>query len=205
MWQTIMSGGWFMVPIGTCLLAALAISIERLVNLRMSKFMDDDIMARLRQALLKGEFEAALNLCQSNNIMFHRLLETAIQFRELDNVELRQLLEDQSRQEANYLERFLTSLRTIATIAPLLGLLGTVAGMIKVFQTLSVEGMTEAAHLSGGISEALITTAAGMMVAIPTIIVHNGLERRAAKVLLRMEKMMIEFMLLIRRQNVISA
>lgn len=204
MWETIVSGGWFMVPIGVCLFGTLAISIERLVNLRMARFMDEDTLTRLRQHLMEGEFKGALQVCRSANIMFHRLLETAISFRELDGAELRQLLEDQSRQEASHLERFLTTLRTIATIAPLLGLLGTVAGMIKVFHTLSAQGLSEAAHLSGGISEALITTAAGMLVAIPTIVIHNGLERRAAKIMLRMEKSMIEFVLLIRRQHAVS-
>ncbi|MCB1043867.1 MAG: MotA/TolQ/ExbB proton channel family protein [Acidobacteria bacterium] len=205
MWETVQNGGWFMVPIGICLLGTVAIFIERLVNLRMSAFMDEELVNRIRSDLMDGNYEAALQVCRSVNNMFHRLLETAINFRSLDQVELRQLIEDQSRQEASYLERFLTSLRTIATIAPLLGLLGTVAGMIKVFHTLSAQGLSEAAHLSGGISEALITTAAGMMVAIPTIVIHNALERRASKIMLRMEKRMIEFMLVIRRHHAVSS
>jgi len=200
----LVKGGWFMLPIGICLVLAIAISIERLVNLRMARYMKEDMVGRMQGLLLDGEFNSVLQLCQSDNILFHRLLETAIRYRGLDPQDLRQLLEDQSRQEANVLERFLTTLRTIATISPLLGLLGTVAGMIKVFQTLSVKGITQAANLSGGISEALITTAAGMCVAIPAIILHNFLERRVSKILLKMEKKMIEFVMVIRSGHAVS-
>jgi len=137
-----------MLPIGICLFGTLAISIERFVNLRMGRFVDLSLLERIRGYLSKGAFDSALQICRSKNILFHRLLETAIDFRDLPNVDLRQLLGDQSRQEASLLERFLTSLRTIATISPLLGLLGTVAGMIKVFQTLSLEGMSKIGDLS---------------------------------------------------------
>ena len=106
---------------------------------------------------------------------------------------------------ANVLERFLNVLRTVATIAPLLGLLGTVAGMIKVFQTLSVSGMSNAGNLSVGISEALITTAAGMCVAIPAIVLHSFFEGRVTRIMLRMEKRIIELVLLLRSKDAVQA
>lgn len=204
MFTFIQKGGWLMVPIGLCLFGTLAISIERFVNLRMGRFIDLSLLDRIRGYLSKGAFESALHVCRSHNILFHRLLETAIDLRNLPQVDLRQVLMDQSRQEASLLERFLTTLRTIATISPLLGLLGTVAGMIKVFQTLSLVGMSKIADLSGGISEALITTAAGMMVAIPTIVLHNYFDRRVSKILLRVEKPLVECTLLMRSHDAVS-
>jgi len=201
--EFLQSGGWFMIPIGICLFLTLAIAIERLINLRLSRFLDSETLDRVRAHLVRGEFEGALQVCRSRNMMFNRLMETAVSYRHLDAVDLRQLLEDQSRQEADVLERFLTVLRTIGTIAPLLGLLGTVAGMIKVFQTLSVAGMSQAANLSGGISEALITTATGMCVAIPAIVLHNFFERRVSAIILKMEKRVIELVLLLRSRDAV--
>jgi len=198
-------GGWFMVPIGICLLLTIAIAIERTVNLRTGRYLSEALLDRIRTCLSKGEFEGALQVCRSKNIMFNRLMETAIVYRGLSTVDLRQLLEDQSKQEADILERFLMVLRTVGTIAPLLGLLGTVAGMIKVFQTLTAVGLTQTSHLSGGIAEALITTAAGMCVAIPAIVLHNYFERRVTTVLLRMEKRIIELVLLLRSQDAVQA
>ncbi|MDJ0840486.1 MAG: MotA/TolQ/ExbB proton channel family protein [Acidobacteriota bacterium] len=198
------NGGWFMVPIGVCLLFTIAIAIERLVNLRLPRYLNEGMLNRIREYLARGAFDDALGICRSKNMMFNRLMETAIVYRNLDAVDLRQLLEDQSKQEADVLERFLSVLRTIGTIAPLLGLLGTVAGMIKVFQTLSAVGLAQAANLSGGISEALITTAAGMCVAIPAIVLHNYFERRVSVILLKMEKRVIELILLLRSHHAVQ-
>ena len=205
MWEIIQKGGWFMVPIGICLFLTIAISVERLVNLRMARYLSDELLDKIRTYLGNGQYEGALQVCRSRNIMFNRLMETAIIYRHLQAGELRQLLEDQSKQEANVLERFLNVLRTVATIAPLLGLLGTVAGMIKVFQTLSVSGMSNAGNLSVGISEALITTAAGMCVAIPAIVLHSFFEGRVTRIMLRMEKRIIELVLLLRSKDAVQA
>jgi len=205
MWELFSKGGWLMVPIGICLFLTLTIAFERIVNLRTVRFLDESLLEKIRQCLGRNDSEGALQVCRSKNVMFNRLMETAIVYRAIEQTELRQLLEDQSRQEAHALERYLTTLRTIATIAPLLGLLGTVAGMIKVFQTLSLVGVTQIGDLSVGISEALITTAAGMSVAIPTIILHNMFEGRAGKILLNLEKRLIELLLLVRSRDAVSA
>jgi len=204
MWETLQKGGPFMVPIGICLLLTIAIAIERLVNLRSARYLDEGLLDKIRSYLSLGQFDGALQVCRSKNIMFNRLMETAIAYRALNTVDLRQLMEDQSKQESAILDRFLGILRTVGTIAPLLGLLGTVAGMIKVFQTLSAAGFNQAGNLSVGISEALITTAAGMMVAIPAIVLHNYFEGRASLIFLKMEKRVIELVLLLRSQHAVS-
>lgn len=201
MWEIISKGGWFMAPIGVCLFLIIAIAIERLVNLRTGRYLDLSLLDKIRACLNNADFEGALTICRSKNLMFNRLMETTLVYRSLDSTDLRQLLEDQSRQESNVLDRFLTILRTVGTIAPLLGLLGTVAGMIKVFQTLSAVGLSEITNLSGGISEALITTAAGMCVAIPAIVLHNYFEGRAGSIMLTLEKRLIELLLLIRSKT----
>ena len=113
MFTFIQKGGWLMVPIGICLFGTLAISIERFVNLRMGRFIDLSVLERIRGYLSKGAFDSALQICRSKNILFHRLLETAIDFRDLPNVDLRQLLGDQSRQEASQLETRIYALHTL--------------------------------------------------------------------------------------------
>jgi len=198
MWEFLQKGGWLMLPIGICLLLALAIVLERLVNLRSCRLIHGDDAGRIRQLLHARQYDGALQICRARNLMFHRLVETAITFRHIAGTDLRHLLEDQSRQEAHLLERFLTSLRTIATVTPLLGLLGTVTGMIKVFQQISVAGLGQAANLSAGISEALITTVAGMSVAIPVLVLHNVFDGRAGRLMLRLEKELIEIVLLLK-------
>lgn len=198
MWDLLKHGGWLMLPIAICLLLTLAISVERLVNLRLGRYLDSDLLDRVRTLLGQSDFDGALQTCRSKNIMFNRLMETAIVYRDLDAADMRQLLEDQSKQEAEVLDRFLGTMRTVGTIAPLLGLLGTVTGMIKVFQTLSAVGFAQTNNLSGGIAEALITTAAGLCVAIPAIVLNNYFEGRATTILLLMEKRIIELVLLLR-------
>ena len=194
-------GGWLLLPIGLCMLLSLAVTIERLINLRIKLFYSEEIFSGIRKAVARKDWEAALQSCRMENKLFNRLAETLIFYRKSDPVQLRQLLEDQSRQEGAALERFLPILRTIATVAPLLGLLGTVTGMIKVFQTLSVVGVSQAQDLSGGISEALLTTAAGLTVAIPTIILFHLFETRVEKILLRVEKALVELNMMIRGEN----
>jgi len=196
-------GGWLLLPIGLCMLLSLAVTIERLVNLRLKLFYREDSFSAIRKAVARKDWDAALQSCRSENRLFNRLAETLIYYRKSDPVQLRQLMEDQSRQEGAVLERFLPIMRTIATVAPLLGLLGTVTGMIKVFQTLALVGVSQAQDLSGGISEALLTTAAGLSVAIPTLILHHVFESKVEKILLRVEKALVELNLMIRGEHAV--
>jgi len=197
----LIKGGWLLLPIGICLLLSLAITIERAVNLRGKLYISEESFSSIRKAVARKDWEASLQLCRVENKLFNRLAETLIFYRESDPTQLRQLIEDQSRQESVALERFLPVMRTIATVAPLLGLLGTVTGMIKVFQTLSLVGISQAQGLSGGISEALLTTAAGLTVAIPTLILFHFFEGRADRIILRVEKALIEINLMIRGKH----
>ncbi|PIE03596.1 MAG: biopolymer transporter [Acidobacteria bacterium] len=197
-------GGWLLIPIGVCLVLSLAITIERFVNLRLSLFISEDSFSSIRKALARNDYDAALQLCRVENKLFNRLAETLVFYRETDSSQLRQLIMDQSRQESVALERFLPVMRTIATVAPLLGLLGTVTGMIKVFQTLSLVGVSQAQGLSGGISEALLTTAAGLSVAIPTLILVHYFEGKAERIMLRVEKALIELNLMLRGKHALS-
>jgi biopolymer transport protein ExbB len=197
-------GGWLLIPIGFCLLLSLAVTIERFVNLRQKLFYSEENFSAIRKAVARKDWDAALQSCRVENKLFNRLAETLVFYRKSDPTQLRQLMEDQSRQEGVALERFLPVLRTIATVAPLLGLLGTVTGMIKVFQTLSIVGVSQAQDLSGGISEALLTTAAGLTVAIPTIILFHFFEARVEKILLRVEKALVELNMMIRGDDAVS-
>ena len=118
-------------------------------------------------------------------------MQTSINNEDLPADELRVLVEDEGRQEVRVLQRGLVTLETIATIAPLMGLLGTVLGMIKVFKVIETLGVGQAKALSGGISEALITTATGLIIGIPVFIAYNYFNHRADAFILDMEKYVI--------------
>ena len=106
--------------------------------------------------------------------------------------EIKEAIEDAGRHEIASVEKYLNILSTIAGVAPLLGLLGTVTGMIKVFNIISLGGIGKAEELAGGIGEALITTAAGLSIAIPTLVFHNIFSERADRLILKMEKSSME-------------
>jgi biopolymer transport protein ExbB len=201
MMDLMIKGGWLLLPIGIACLLATGVTLERLFHLRLPRLMSESTRDQLRHLLVERDFDGALTVARRENLLFNRLVETLVRYRQLPQDELRQLLEDQSRQEVRLLERNLTVLKTIATIAPLLGLLGTVTGMIKVFTTLSLVGVSQAPELSGGIAEALITTAAGLSVAIPTIIVYYFFENKVDGLLVRLEKALLELHLLMRSDH----
>jgi biopolymer transport protein ExbB len=113
--------------------------------------------------------------------------------------DIKEDVSDQARQEIRVLERGLIILETVAAIAPILGLLGTVLGMIKVFSVISLQGVGDAASLSSGISEALISTAVGLSIGIPTLVFYNYFERRANSIILELENICNELIRKIRK------
>ena len=118
----------------------------------------------------------------NNAGVFHHLIDAA------EEEEVKEAIVDQGRQEARTLERGLGVLETVAGIAPLMGLLGTVLGMIRVFDVISRQGLGQTQSLSGGISEALITTVAGLSIAIPTLVAYNYFTHKVEDLVLEIEK-----------------
>jgi biopolymer transport protein ExbB len=171
---------------------SLAIIIERFANLREDKVIPKDFFNRIKGLLLEGHINEVLSICSKSNKPIAKIIEAGIMKYYFGRDEIKEAIEDAGRHEIAYLEKYLNILSTVAGVTPLLGLLGTVWGMIKVFNVISIEGVGHPDKLAGGISEALITTAAGLAVAIPALVFHNIFSERADRLILKMEKSSME-------------
>ena len=174
MLQTLKSGGFFMIPIILCGIAATYIIIERCIYFINIKKRDDKLLTDLSDLLNSGNCEAAAVACAQADTPFAQVVKKAIDCRRYEEKDLREIVEAEMDLATPRLEHLLTTLGTIANIATLLGLLGTVTGNIKAFGVLGAGGtMGDPAVLAGAIAEALMTTVAGLCVAIPSLIFHN--------------------------------
>ena len=180
-----------MYPLLLSSILALGVVIERFWYLRKKKILIPEIIGVLDQIKSLGDLQLAKSICEKFKGPFSRIVLTSIENQDLPSDELRMLVEDEGRQEVRILQRGLVTLETIAAIAPLLGLLGTILGMIKVFNVIETLGVGQAKALSGGISEALITTAAGLLIGIPVLIAYNFFNHRAEAFILDMQKYVI--------------
>lgn len=181
-------GGIIMIPLFLCSIAALAVVIEKAIALRRRKIIIPEVVGVLESVKGPNDFELAVAICEKHRGPFAGIVRLALENRHLSREELKESLLDQGRQEVHRLERGLGVLETVAGIAPLLGLLGTVLGLLKVFKVISLMGVGQAAALAGGISEALITTIAGLFIAIPTLVAFNYYSDKAESLVLEVEK-----------------
>ena len=188
MWEIIRAGGGFMWPIVLCSITAVAIILERLWALQSSRVIPRDLGQKvwnwIESDQLNDEFIAALE----RNSPLGKLLAIGLANRNRPRELMVERLEDGGRHVVHELERFLNTLGTIAAVAPLLGLLGTVAGIIHAFNAITAGGLGDPRLLSGGIGEALITTAAGLSVAIPSLIAYRFLRGKVERLVIQMEK-----------------
>ncbi len=181
-------GGFMMYPMALASFIALVIIIERALVLRKKKIIITDIINVIENFNSLKDVELARNICAKFNGPLPNLIKVGLDNSELDRNEIKELIEDQGRQEVRHLERGLTILETIAVISPLLGLLGTVLGMIQVFTVIQEQGIGQASALSGGISEALVTTVTGLFIGIPVLIFYNLFTKKAENFVLDIEK-----------------
>ncbi len=183
-----MRGGPLMYPILFCSIIGWAIFMERFFayfQIRRELFR---LRARVSDLLDSNRPEAALELCLQGRSPLARILVIILKNRGASRSHLKSLAEEVGEREAVFLQRYLGLLATIANVSPLLGLLGTVLGMINAFNVIAVEGVGTPATLGGGISEALITTAAGLSVAVPMLLVHRYLSARSDRLTLELEE-----------------
>jgi len=181
-------GGIMMYPMALASFIALIIIIERAIILQKKKIIIPDIINVIEQFSSLKDVELARNICSKFNGPLPNLIKVGLDNSDLDRTEIKELIQDQGRQEVRHLERGLTIIETIAVISPLLGLLGTVLGMINVFTVIQEQGIGQASALSGGISEALITTVTGLFIGIPVLIFYNYFTKRAENFVLDIEK-----------------
>ena len=192
MLEILIAGGWPMVPILLCSAVALAIILERFWSLRRKTVVPPDlgeqvlVWARTRK-LDPGHIEAL-----RTNSPLGEILASALLVRNKPREIIKERVEDVGRHVVHRLERFLNTLGTIALISPLLGLLGTVFGLIKMFFAVMVSGVGDPLKMAGGIGEALVCTATGLCVAIPAYFFHRYFRGRVADYVVDMERDTIE-------------
>ena len=181
-------GGIIMYPLFLCSIAALAVAIEKSITLRRRKIIIPEVVAVLENVKGANDFDLAVSICEKHHGPLANVIRISLENHGLPREWLKEALLDQGRQEVHGLERGLGVLETVAGIAPLLGLLGTVLGILKVFKVIADLGVGQAAALAGGISEALITTIAGLFIGIPALVAYNYFSHKAEALVLEIEK-----------------
>lgn len=188
MFEIVKAGGLLMVPIILCSIIAIAIVIERYWALRPAKVMPREQLPRVWKWIKNQELDAAKLKDLRASSLFGYVLSSGLTASRHGREAMKDAIQEAGNHVAHEMEKFLSTLGTIAAISPLLGLLGTVLGMIDVFTAIMVQGSGNTGVLAGGISQALITTATGLSVAIPAVIFHRALMRRVDDLLVAMEQ-----------------
>jgi biopolymer transport protein ExbB len=186
--ELVIAGGWLMLPIIACSIIAFAIIAERLWTLRVKRVIPRQLVSQVwDQAKDKKLDVGRLQELRAGSPL-GRILAAGLMNRNASREIMKEAIEDTGRHVVHELERYLNTLGTIATISPLLGLLGTVVGMIQVFSAITTQGVGNPSALAGGISQALITTAAGMSVAIPALMAYRYFRGKVNMLVMRMEQ-----------------
>jgi biopolymer transport protein ExbB len=198
MFSILVSGGPVMIPIALSAIAATIIIIERLMFYRSVKKGERDILPRIRASIDKGHYEEAAAICETVDSPAARLMKTGIGYRELSEAAIKEAVNNEANREIPRLERYLSTLGTIANISTLLGLLGTVTGNIRAFGVLgSMGAMGNPALLASAIAEALVTTAAGLVVSIPAVIFYNYFIAEVNRIVTEMEASVSDLVILL--------
>ncbi|MFO7654737.1 MAG: MotA/TolQ/ExbB proton channel family protein [Candidatus Krumholzibacteriia bacterium] len=187
MWEMIRTGGWMMLPLALSSLVGLAVLLERIYVLQRRRIVAPEIAEAVETLSAGADYSVAYAILERRPGPFARIVRAGLDHAHDDWQITRDVLQEAGRQEATRLTRRLGVLETVAAVAPLLGLLGTVLGMIKVFAGVSVAGLGDPEALSGGIGEAMITTAVGLSIGIPALVAHNWLSGRAEQVVFELE------------------
>lgn len=198
MLDLIVKGGFVLWLIMAMSLAGLAIIIERILYFRSIKTDEDRLFQRIKGAVEKGHYDEALAICDNSESPISALIKVGLEYRSYPENVQKEILKDAAAQEVPRLERNISALGTIAHIAPLLGLLGTVTGTMKAFGVLGRFGaVSDPSILARGISEALITTAGGIIVAVPAVIAYNLLVNKVNLILLKIENQVTSLVMMI--------
>lgn len=192
-------GGLVVLLIGLGSLVALTVFLLRLFTLRRSAVLPRKLTVQVRDLVVREQLADALTLCRMDDSPLARVYLAGLRQAGKPRAEIKEFLLEVGRHEAARMQRGLGVLETVAVVSPLLGLLGTVWGMIDVFRTIEVHGVGDAGALAGGIGTALYTTLAGLLVAIPVRVAHSYLLSRADTLVLEMEEAALELLDLLAR------
>ncbi len=182
------AGGPVMWPLAICSVLAVAIILERAIQLRRARILDPAVVERVTGLVEGGRVDRAIEVCRQHPGIYTNIVLAGLETVPKGEAAAKEAIEDAGRHETARLTRYLGALGTIASVAPLLGLLGTVLGMIEVFRTIARVGAGNAAELSSGISQALITTAVGLCIAIPALVAYNYFLGKAQAIVTDLER-----------------
>ncbi len=187
-WELFVQGGLVMYPLALCSILTLAITLERAFSLRRNRIIRVEIASLIENIKGPEDIGLAVSVCNQYEGPFAQVVRAGLDNRHLPPDEIKESIVDQGRQEMGKLQKGMVVLETVASVSPLLGLLGTVLGMIKVFREISEVGVGQGNLLAGGISEAILTTGAGLFIAIPSLVFFNYFSSKAESLVLEIEK-----------------
>jgi biopolymer transport protein ExbB len=201
MFDLLLKGGPILWVILLLAVPVLAILIERLLYFQRISTDEDKLFARVKGAVEKGHYDEALAICDTVEAPIAGLIRAAVENRDLPETDLKEAVKDAAGRELPAIEHSIAAVNVIAGISPLLGLLGTVSGIIASFNVLgSTAAQTDPSVLAKGISEALLTTAAGIIVAVPSMVIYAWLSGAANNVIGRLEGQANELVRIVRRK-----
>ena len=199
--EIVKSGGWLMAPIILCAIIAMGIILERFWTLQQKRVIPEDLTSKVWGWVKKDQLDKKQIQSLHQGSPLGQILAAGLINRDRERSVMKDSIEDTGRHVVHELERYLETLGTIAAVSPLLGLLGTVLGMVQVFTEITVQGVGNPAALAGGISKALITTAAGLTVAIPALIGYRYFRNRVDTLVVDMEKEAIKLVEALHRRQ----
>ncbi|MEY8205051.1 MAG: MotA/TolQ/ExbB proton channel family protein [Bermanella sp.] len=186
--ELVFAGGWMMIPLILASILAVAICIERFWTLQSAKVAPKHLLAQVWVWIKNNELDGARLKQLKQDSHLGAILAAGLSNSKHGRDITKEAIEQAASSTIHEMERFLNTLGTIAAVTPLMGLLGTVIGMISVFNAIMAQGTGNAGVLAGGISEALVTTAAGMMIAIPALVFYRIFQRRIEEIVVFMEQ-----------------
>jgi len=192
MFEFLAKGGFFMYPILFCSVLSLAIFLDKVWVLRKKKVVPRELLQGVEDFVRRGQILQAESFCRQNNTPMARILISGLKNFGKKKEEIKAVMEKTGRKEVAILAKYIEAVATVAAVCPLLGLLGTVSGMIKAFGVISLAGVGNPSILAGGIAEALIATAAGLSVAVPSYVAYKYLIGKVDSYSLEMEQTSLE-------------
>jgi biopolymer transport protein ExbB len=187
MWAIFQSGGPVMYPLALLSVVAVAVTIEKLITLQGSRVIQGDVVSCIESIQTPADIPLAVKICERFDTPFANIIRAGLAEAGKPLHIVRQEMEDVGRREIKRLERYMVFVETAAAAGPLLGLLGTVTGMVRVFSVISISGVGQSGALSGGIAEALVTTVFGLIIGVPSLIAYNLLNARIDGLLNRID------------------
>jgi biopolymer transport protein ExbB len=202
--EIVKAGGWLMVPIILCAIIAMGIMLERFWTLQQKRVIPEDLTSKVWGWVKKDQLDQGQIQILHQGSALGQILAAGLINRDYERTIMKDSIEETGRHVVHELQRYLDTLGTVAAISPLLGLLGTVIGMVKVFAAITTHGVGNPTVLAGGIAEALITTAAGLTVAIPALIGYRFYSNRVDTLVVDMEKEAIKLVEALHRRQASS-